>query len=337
MRICLKIAKAALLVLQVLVLAGWVWLYLESRTRPPAPAKPETAMFEIVKGRSVRAIASELKAKAVLRKSLPFILRYKFFYAPQSLKAGEYQLPLGGSAGQVLDALIKGRVYLHPVTLAEGLTGKEIVADVVAAGFGRIEEFEAAFRETGDIALWDPKAADLEGYLFPETYHLPRGIAARDILRKMTAQFKAVFGDAGRRRAAEIGLSVRAVVTLASLIEKETALPDEKRLVSAVFHNRLRIGMKLDCDPTIIYALKRTGPFEGRLHTKDLKYDSPYNTYLYPGLPPGPIANPGRESLEAALNPADADFLYFVAKNDGGHQFSRTFAEHRASVNKYRR
>jgi UPF0755 protein len=337
MRAFLKIAKAALLALQVLILAGWVWLFLESRTRPPVPAKPETVMFEIVKGRSVRSIASELKAKAVLRKSLPFILRYRFFYAPQSLKAGEYQLPLGGSAGEVLDTLIKGRIYLHPLTLAEGLTGKEIMADIAAAGFGRAGEFEAAFRDTGDIALWDPKAIDLEGYLFPETYHLPRSIAARDILRKMTAQFKAVFGEAGRSRAAELGMSVRDVVTLASLIEKETSLPDERRLVSAVFHNRLRIGMKLDCDPTIIYALKRAGPFEGRLRTKDLKYDSPYNTYLYPGLPPGPITNPGRESLEAALHPADADFLYFVAKNDGGHQFSRTLAEHRTAVNKYRR
>jgi UPF0755 protein len=153
----------------------------------------------------------------------------------------------------------------------------------------------------------------------------------------MTVQFKAVFSDAWRRRADDLGLSVRDAVTLASLIEKETSLPDEKRLVSSVFHNRLKIGMKLDCDPTIIYALKGDGPFEGRLRTKDLKYDSPYNTYLHPGLPPGPIANPGREALEAALFPADADFLYFVAKNDGGHQFSRTFAEHRAAVNKYRR
>jgi len=337
MRAFLKIAKAALLALQVLMLAGWVWLFLESRTGPPAPAKPETAMFDIEKGRSVRSIASELKAKAVLRKSLPFILRYRFFYAPQSLKAGEYRLPLGGSAGEVLETLIKGRIYLHPLTLAEGLTGKEITADIVAAGFGQAEELEAAFRETEDIALWDRQASDLEGYLFPETYRLPRGIAARDILRKMTAQFKSVFGEAGRRRAAELGMSVRDVVTLASLIEKETSLPDEKRLISAVFHNRLRIGMKLDCDPTIIYALKRTGPFEGRLRTKDLKFDSPYNTYLYPGLPPGPIANPGRESLEAALNPGDADFFYFVARNDGSHQFSRTYAEHRSAVNKYRR
>ena len=336
MRIFLKIAKAALLAFQVLIMAGWVWLYLESRAQVPAPAKPEIAMFEIVKGRSVRTIAADLKAKSVIRKSLPFVLRYRFFYAPRSLKAGEYQLTLGGSVGEALDTLIKGRVYLHPVTLAEGLTGKEIIADIAAAGFGRVEDFEAPFGETEDIALWDPRAGNLEGYLYPETYRLPRGIAPREILRKMTVQFKAVFSDAWRRRAAELGLSVRDVVTLASLIEKETSLPDEKRLVSSVFHNRLKIGMKLDCDPTIIYALKRDGPFEGRLRTKDLKYDSPYNTYLYPGLPPGPIANPGREAIEAALFPADADFLYFVAKNDGGHQFSRTFAEHRAAVNKYR-
>jgi UPF0755 protein len=332
----LKAAKAALLALQVVMMGGWVWLYLESRT-PALGLDVGTAMFDVEKGRGVRTIAAGLKAKGILRKTTPFVLRYELFFRPQGLKAGEYQLPLGGPARDVLETLLKGKVFLHPVTLAEGLTGTEIMEAFVAAGFGRPEDFKAAFRETDDIALWDSLAGDLDGYLFPETYRLPRGIAAREIFRKMTAQFKTVFGDAGRRRAAELGMSVRDVVTLASLIEKETSLPAEKRLVSAVFHNRMRIGMKLDCDPTIIYALKKAGPFEGRLLTKDLKFDSPYNTYLHPGLPPGPIANPGRESLEAALEPADADYLYFVARNDGGHQFSRTFAEHRAAVNKYRR
>ena len=336
MRIFVKAARAVLLVLQTLLMAGGVWLTLESRA-PAAQAGAGTAMFEVGKGRGVRAIAAELKAKGILRKATPFILRYEMFFRPQSLKAGEYELALGSAAGDVLEALIKGKVYLHPVTVAEGLTGAETAEPFLAAGFGTAEDFQAAFRDAEDIALWDPLAANLEGYLFPETYRLPRGLSARDIYRKMTAQFKAVFGDAGRRKAKANGMSVREAVTLASLIEKETAIPAEKRLVSAVFHNRLRLGMKLECDPTIIYALKQAGPFGGRLLSKDLKYESPYNTYLHPGLPPGPIANPGRDSIEAALAPADADFLYFVARNDGTHQFSRTFAEHRAAVARYRR
>ena len=333
MRAIIKIAKAALLGAQVLMLAGWVWLYWESRSA--GTTEPGTVLFEVEKGKGVRAIADALSAGKILPKKTPFLLRYKLFFAPQSIKAGEYRIPKTGSARDVLDVLIKGKIYLHPVTIAEGLTGKEIAGVFIAAGFGRSDEFAAALRETDDIALWDPKAGDLEGYLFPETYLLPKGIQEREILRRMTAQFKDVFGEKGRRRAEEMKMTVRETVILASLIEKETSLPDEKRLVSAVFHNRMKIGMKLDCDPTIIYALRQKGPFEGRLRTKDLKFDSPYNTYLHPGFPPGPIANPGRESLEAALNPASADFLYFVSKNDGSHHFSRTFVEHQIAVRKY--
>ncbi|MDP2913968.1 MAG: endolytic transglycosylase MltG [Candidatus Aminicenantes bacterium] len=334
MRTFLKIAKSALIGVQVLVLGGWIWFYLESGTVPGAGSG--TVLFEVEKGKGVRAIAEALTAAKILSKRTPFVLGYDLFFAPRSIKAGEYQLPSTGPAGAVLDILINGRVYLHPVTVPEGLTGPEIFAIFSAAGFGGSEEFEAAFGVTDDIALWDPQAADVEGYLFPETYHLPKSISAKDILQTMIGQFKEVFGENGRRRAAELHMTVREVVILASLIEKETARPDEKRLVSAVFHNRLRLGMKLDCDPTIIYALKLEGPFEGRLRTKDLKYDSPYNTYLHPGLPPGPIANPGRASLEAALRPAEAEYLYFVARNDGSHQFSRTLAEHRLAVKKYR-
>jgi len=333
MRIFLKIVKSAFILVQFLILSGWVWLYFESR--PETAAENRAVLFDVEKGRGVRAIAEGLRAKAIIPKMWPFVLRYEFFYAPQGLKAGEYLLPQGGSAKDILDILIKGRIHLHPVTIAEGLTAKEIAENFIAAGFGGTAEFQTAFRETDDIALWDPKADNLEGYLFPETYRLPKGLSPREIYQKMTGQFKEVFGDNWRRRAAELRLTVRDIVVLASLIEKETSIPAEKKLVSAVFHNRLRLGMKLDCDPTIIYALTQKGPFEGRLRTKDLKYDSPYNTYLHPGLPPGPISNPGRQSLEAALYPAEADYLYFVSRNDGSHQFSRTLAEHRSAVKKY--
>jgi UPF0755 protein len=153
----------------------------------------------------------------------------------------------------------------------------------------------------------------------------------------MISQFRKVFSETWLQRADAIGMTVREIVILASLIEKETSLPEERSLISGVFHNRLRIGMKLDCDPTIIYILKEEGRYDGRLRTKDLRLDTPYNTYLYGGLPPGPIANPGRDSLEAALYPAEVDYLYFVSKNDGSHHFSQSFREHQNAVNKYQK
>jgi UPF0755 protein len=306
------------------ILGGGAWLVWESRA--PAPGGFGIVLFEVEKGQNVRTVAEALKARGLLRKSTPFILLYKFFYRPRSIRAGEYALRPG----------LQGKVHLYPVTVAEGLTGTETFEVFISASFGNKESFAAAFAGTAEIALLDPKAADLEGYLFPETYHFPKGAAAAEILNRMVSQFKEILGPDERRRAAELGMSPRDVVILASLIEKETSRLEEKPLVSAVFHNRLRLGMKLDCDPTIIYALKRAGPFEGPLRTKDLKFDSPYNTYLYRGLPPGPICNPGRGSIKAALFPASADFLYFVADRTGGHVFSRTIREHLAAVRNYR-
>jgi len=336
MRILRRAIKAALVAAQMLILSGGVWLFLESRAPRPA-ARPEPTVFEIGRGQSVRAVAAELRARGLVRKAKPFILLYQLFYAPRSLKAGEYEIPAAAAPREILEVFIAGKVRLHPFTVPEGLTGAEIAEVFAAAGFGTRDEYLAAFAATGFIALLDPRAADLEGYLFPETYHFAKGTSAEEAVERMTDQFKSVFRPSWRRRAAEIGLNVREVATLASLIEKETARPEEKPLVSAVFHNRLRLGMKLDCDPTIIYALKQLGPFEGRLKTKDLKLDSPYNTYLHAGLPPGPICNPGRGSLEAALYPADVDFLFFVSKNDGTHVFSRTMKEHAAAVLEYQR
>jgi UPF0755 protein len=334
MRILRTAAKTILLAAQGVILSGLVWLTLESRSpRPTPPSDP--IVFEIERGKTVRGVAVDLRNRRLIRKTTPFLLLYELFYAPRSLKAGEYELPAAGSEREILEVFIRGKILLHPVTVAEGLTGSEIADVAVAAGFGTRDEFLAAFASTEAIVLLDPQASDLEGYLFPETYRLPKGTSAGELAGKMTDQFKTVFSPSWRRRAAELGRTVRDIVILASLIEKETARPEEKALVSAVFHNRLRLGMKLDCDPTIIYALKKLGPFEGRLRTKDLKLASPYNTYLNPGLPPGPISNPGRESLEAALYPASSDVLYFVSRNDGTHVFSRTLREHMAQVRKY--
>jgi len=162
-------------------------------------------------------------------------------------------------------------------------------------------------------------------------------VTASQIVKAMVSQFKKTFNQQMKTRADQLGMTVRQVVILASLIEKETSIPEEKNLIAAVFHNRLRRGMKLDCDPTIIYALKQEERFTGRLRWKDLKLNSPYNTYLYPGLPPSPICNPGLGSLQAALYPAEENFLYFVSKNDGSHYFSRSLKEHLRAVRKYQK
>jgi UPF0755 protein len=333
MRIALRIAKAVLIVAQIVMLGGWTWLGFEALA--PRSVEGPPVLFEAGKGRGVGALAADLKALGIIRKRTPFLLAYEMFFAPKNVKAGEYELAKGARALDILARLVDGRVVLHPVTIAEGLTARETFARLSAAGFGRPEDFEAAARDTGDISLLDPNAKSLEGYLYPETYHFEKGATAAEILRRMTEQFREVFDASLRARAREQGMSVHDVVTLASLIEKETARPAERRLVSAVFHNRLARGMKLECDPTVIYGLSLLGQHEGRLRTKDLRTDSPYNTYMHPGLPPGPICNPGRPALEAAVDPADADYLFFVSRNDGSHEFSLTLAEHLRAVRKF--
>lgn len=318
-----------------LLLGICIWVALESR--PIVSIRSRPILVEIEKGWGVRTIADSLKKAGVLTKTTPFVWRYRLFFHRQPLKAGQYEIAVPASPQTVIETLIKGLVYLHPVTVAKGLTGEETFPAFLAAGFGTPDAFAAAFKDTGPLGLLNPQASDLEGYLFPETYRLAKGTTAADVVKAMVEQFRAVFADPWRRRTAALGMSVRDAVILASLIEKETGRPEEKALVSSVFHNRLKAGMKLDCDPTIIYALKRAGIYDGKLHGRDLRFESPYNTYRHAGLPPGPIANPGRASLEAALHPAETEFLYFVARRDGGHQFSRTLREHNAAVDLHRR
>jgi UPF0755 protein len=327
--------KTGLALASIAVFAVLMWL--AAALYLPRPCPSDKVFFEIPKGMSVGAMARELKAQRLISARLPFVISYYLFFSPEKIKAGEYLLraPLRGK--DILEMMVKGKVYLHAVTIPEGLTAEEIAplfAPLLADGE---HGFAVAFRNTQPVAAFDREAKNLEGYLFPETYSFARGISSEEVIRAMVAEFDTVF-DAGRRsRAAALRMTVRQVVILASLIEKETAIPEEKRFVSAVFHNRLGTGMKLDCDPTIIYALKLQNTYQGRLRKKDLGFDSAYNTYLYPGLPPGPICNPGKEAIEAALFPAEEEYLYFVSKNDGSHHFSRTFAEHQTAVRQYQK
>ena len=299
--------------------------------------EPRQAVFMVEKGKSAGAIARELETKQIIREKWPFLLAYRLFFRSKTIKAGEYAFELPLSPKAVLEKITEGKITLHPITIPEGLTRRETAGHFFSMLFIDTSDFLAASENTGMISDVDPDAINLEGYLFPETYHFPKNTPVKKIIEAMVLQFRSVFNEEWSSRAEELGMTVRDVVILASLIEKETSMPEERVLISAVFHNRLRIRMKLDCDPTIIYALKEEEDFNGNLRKKDLKFDSPYNTYLYRGLPPGPIANPGKGSLRAALFPADNNFIYFVSKNDGSHYFSSSFREHQNAVNRYQR
>jgi UPF0755 protein len=330
----LRIAKTVFSLAIIVFFAILLWVAVELYR--PLNVPGGKAVFEVGKGMGANSVARALKERGFIRASLPFVANYRLFFHPRKIKAGEYELTAPLREKDILDMLVKGRVMLHSVTVPEGLMAQEIlplVSPLLADGEAG---FEAAVRDARTIAAIDNLAADLEGYLFPETYSFSRGVPAEEVVQAMVHEFEKVFGEAWRVRARELRLTVRQAVSLASLIEKETSIPDERRLVAAVFHNRLRIGMKLDCDPTVIYALKVKGTYTGRLSKKDMSFESPYNTYLHAGLPPGPICNPGREALEAALQPAAEPYLYFVAKNDGSHHFSRNFSEHAAAVRRYR-
>jgi UPF0755 protein len=248
------------------------------------------------------------------------------------LKAGEYRFDQPMLPGDVLAKIARGEVATVQVTFPEGLTITEMSKISEAHGFGTAADFVAAASSGRSVASFDPLAQDLEGYLFPDTYAVPRKTDAARLVQLMVDRFTRVLTPDLRAAAADRGLTVRQLVTLASIVEKETARPDERPRVAAVYANRLHIGMALQCDPTVIYALQRAGRFDGNIKRVDLSYDSRYNTYRYPGLPPGPIASPGKASLEAAAHPADADFLYFVSRNDGSHEFARTLEEHNRNV-----
>lgn len=268
----------------------------------------------------------------------PRALRFWLYWSGGSgeLQAGEYRFSEPASPLQVLERLRRGEVLLHAVTIPEGLCLEETAGRLVDAGFGPREKLLELFRDPGPMLDLDPAAADLEGYLFPDTYSFPRGATPERIRATMIERFREVIGPDYARAARKAGLDLRRAVTLASLIEKETALPGERGRISRVFHNRLARGMLLQCDPTVIYALKRDGLEVGRLTYDHLEYDSAWNTYVSPGLPPGPIASPGAASLEAAVLPAEGDELYFVAAPEGGHRFSSDLASHRKAVREWR-
>jgi UPF0755 protein len=327
-------AKGAALVL--LVLAGtvavriYLWAAIAYRNYGAS-----YAMVEIPDGAGAARCLEILADRGVVRRFPLALLYLRATGRTRGIKAGEYHFNRPLTPGEVFDKLIAGDVYYHRVTLLEGWRSDEIFAQFGRAGFGTPDGFLEAFADTSLIADLDSEAVDLEGYLFPDTYSLEKGTTPRAIVGKMVARFREVVQPSYINAARQRGLTVRQAVTLASLVERETSSLEENPLVSSVFHNRLRKGMRLQCDPTVIYALAMRNAFDGNIRKQDLRIDSRYNTYRYYGLPPGPIGNPGASALRAAVSPAETDYLYFVSMNTGRHYFSRSLNEHNRAVWEY--
>jgi UPF0755 protein len=327
-----------------LLLAGtatgaWLWYCV---THPYQAFPSEGVFVTVPRGASSRGVARLLQREGVIRSTIAFEI-YARRHPRRSLQAGEYFFDKPITGRDVFWKLAKGQVYVIAFTVREGETMYDIAHDLEGAHFLAADDFIKAASDPTFIRDMSPHAETLEGFLFPATYQLTRHPIATELTATMVKKFKeewtrispAVPG--GDPAGLASGIPVSSIVTMASLVERETPKPEERPIVAGVFENRLHKNMLLQCDPTVIYALQQEGRYNGTLTGDDLHLDSPYNTYLHPGLPPGPIGNPGEISLRAALQPTETDYLYFVANTQGGHFFSSTLEEHNRNVTKYRR
>jgi UPF0755 protein len=320
-----------ILVIGLTILGGGLALLIVRVSQPYKGFEAAEQFVEIPQGSAVSSIGRRLANAGVVRDQLTF--RYAVWrIGARSLKAGEYRFDRPMSAEEVARKIAQGDVYLRQITFREGLSMRDMAAHFEQQGFGPRQAFIDAASRPDLIRALDPAAADLEGYLFPDTYALARRATAQTLVDMMVARFQKQVGSDLPARVSAAGMNVHQAMTLASIVEKETGKAEERPLVAAVYANRLKIGMGLQCDPTVIYALQRAGRDTRNLTREDLQYDSPYNTYRYAGLPPGPIASPGKASIDAALQPANVPYLYFVSRNDGSHAFATTLEEHNKNV-----
>ncbi|HTA50993.1 MAG TPA: endolytic transglycosylase MltG [Verrucomicrobiae bacterium] len=346
----------ALIFVGVFAFAGWfAWALL-------TPVEPAGKTFVMLRpGYSTHRIAAELKSAGVIRSEKAFIL-WHYFHRHRTLKAGEYLFETPASIIDLQKRLRRGDVYYRTVIVPEGFTIFDIAGAVEAAGLGPADDFlKVAQSDTALIADIAPDAPSLEGYLFPDTYEFSRMQTMHDMAAAMVRQFRQVArqiglidapqGEASSANSANIQIQagtgfrdpnaapaeIERIVIMASIIEKETAVGEERPLVASVYYNRLEKKIALDADPSIIYAELLAGTYTGALHHDDMRFDSSYNTYKHSGLPPGPIGNPGKSALEAAMHPAQSDYYYFVADAEGHHRFARTMEEHNRNVDAYRR
>ncbi|MDO5673672.1 MAG: endolytic transglycosylase MltG [bacterium] len=322
------LAGALILVAGAAAIAG---LWFRHYCRTPAPLLAETTVL-IPKGAGVRRIGALLAEKRVLQNDVRYLVYLRLSGLGPRLQAGEYSFAPGLTPPQVLEKIVRGEVLRHPVTIVEGLKLEEIAAVFARGGWVDSAEFLRLARDPAFIRSLKLETASLEGYLFPDTYLMVRGMGEEELIRRMVRSFQRVWASLD---SAVTDLSRHEVLTLASVVEKETGQAVERPLIARVFLNRLKLGMPLQSDPTVIYGMGER--FSGNLRKSDLRAPSSHNTYVIPGLPPGPICSPGRAALEAVLKPASSDALYFVSRNDGSHVFSKTLAEHNRAVQLYQR
>lgn len=317
--------------------AGGIWGWRELH-RPGPDLPGASVLFQVAPGESAGRILQRLETAGLIRSALLARASLRLRPGSASLKAGEYEFASGLSMRAVLEKLQRGEVRTVAVTLVEGLTVDETAQALAAAGLGDISRLRAEFASPGRITDLDAAAGHLEGYLFPDTYRFASGASEPEIADTLVAAFRRQFvSRVAGLRAVDDRRPLRELVILASLVEKEARLDSERPLIAAVYANRLRRGIGLYADPTIIHGLKLLGRWNGNLTKADLRMESPWNTYRVPGLPPGPICSPGLASLEAAARPAAVSFLYFVSRNDGSHVFADTLAEHNRNVERWQK
>jgi UPF0755 protein len=326
----------AAIAIVLIVAATALWIRHELTT-PYFGAGGGEVFVDVPKGAGGTTIARLLSDAGVIRFRFPFMLYERLGDLGRRMKAGEYRFASPATPIEVASRIAAGDVYYVSITIPEGLTARETVELLARNGIANLELLQRALGHTDWIKDLNPDARDLEGFLFPETYRFPHTIAADDVVRTLVNEFRARFSALQSRSPMSSGWNAEAIVTLASMIEKEVKAPEERPLVASVLINRLRANMPLGCDSTIIYALKTSGRFDGTLHKVNLSMESPYNSYIHKGLPPGPIASPGEASLAAALRPAETAYFYYVSRNDGTHQFSKDYSAHLLAVSRYQK
>ena len=300
----------------------------------PARLRPPSKIVSIPDRSTFQQVAALLEREELIKSRLAFVWLGRFQSADRKIRAGEYELNPSMTPAAILSRLSAGQVVLHPILIPEGLTMVQIADIFAQQGLVDREEALRLMKDPTLIASLGVKADTLEGYLYPDTYKFPKGIRPKEVIAAMVEHLRQMYGPDLEARAQELKMTQHEVLTLASVIEKESSSNGEREEISAVFHNRLRKRIPLQSDPTVIYGLPN---YDGNIHKKDLLSLSPYNTYRVAGLPPGPIANPGIQSIRATLYPSNSQALYFVSKNDGTHQFSATLAEHNEAVEKYQK
>lgn len=327
----------AIVVLVAVVAAASAGIWLRKQWRNPYEGySGKTAVVDVQRGMTTREIAWQFERAGVVRSALAFEI-WSRLHSQEKLEAGEYRFDHPMTPPQVFAMVARGQVWVTTLTVPEGWTMFDIADAVQREGLASRGAFLRAARDPSLIRNFAPHAPSLEGFLFPATYEFPHRTTAKAITDEMVWRFRQAWANLTRNDPAPSNLTPEQVVTLASLVQEETPKPEERPVIAGVFLNRLRIGYPLECDPSVIYALKLAGLYNGQLHASEMDIQSPYNTYLHYGLPPGPIGNPGMPSLRAVLHPAQTDYLYFVADGRGGHVFSRTLAQQQRNVARYRR